>query len=125
VITHEYGHGISNRLTGGPSNVNCLSNAEQMGEGWSDWFAVTLTTRPSDTATTPRGIGPYVSFQPADGDGIRPTPYTTDMTVNPSTYASVANVAQISQPQHRLRAEHDAVEALEPRRSARLQREHL
>ena len=37
-------------------------------------------------------------FQPADGDGIRPTPYTTDMTVNPSTYASVANVAQISPP---------------------------
>ncbi len=25
VIVHEYGHGISNRLTGGPSNVGCLS----------------------------------------------------------------------------------------------------
>ena len=98
VITHEYGHGISNRLTGGPATVSCLNNAEQMGEGWSDWFAITLTTRPSDTATTPRGIGPYVSYQPADGDGIRPTPYSTDMSVNPSTYASVANTAQISQP---------------------------
>ena len=34
-----------------------------------------------------------------DGLGIRPTPYTTDMSVNPSTYASVADVVNISQPQ--------------------------
>jgi hypothetical protein len=33
VIAHEYGHGISNRLTGGPATVSCLNNAEQMGEG--------------------------------------------------------------------------------------------
>jgi len=98
VIAHEYGHGISNRLTGGPSVVNCLNNAEQMGEGWSDWFALTLTTDPSDTATTARGVGTYVSFQPADGLGIRPTQYSTDMSVNPSTYAWVADTVNISQP---------------------------
>ena len=98
VIAHEYGHGISNRLTGGPATVSCLGNAEQMGEGWSDWFALTFTTHPSDTPTTVRGVGTYVSFEPADGEGIRPTPYTTDMTVNPSTYASVADTANISQP---------------------------
>ena len=56
-----------------------------MGEGWSDWFGLTLTMSPSDTRTTPRGVGTYVSFQPADGVGIRPTQYTTDMSVNPST----------------------------------------
>lgn len=98
VIAHEYGHGISNRLTGGRTTVACLGNAEQMGEGWSDWFALNLTTHPSDTATTPRGVGTYVSFQPADGLGIRPTQYTTDMTVNPSTYAWVADTVNISQP---------------------------
>jgi hypothetical protein len=98
VIAHEYGHGISNRLTGGPTIVTCLNNAEQMGEGWSDWFALTLTTLPSDTLSTARGIGTYVSFQPADGLGIRPTPYSTDMAVNPSTYADVADVVNISQP---------------------------
>jgi len=98
VIAHEYGHGISNRLTGGPATVSCLNNAEQMGEGWSDWFGLTLTMAPSDTRTTPRGVGTYVSFQPADGQGIRPTQYTTDMGVNPSTYASVADVVNISQP---------------------------
>ena len=69
-----------------------------MGEGWSDWFGMTLTTHPSDRPSTPRGVGTYVSFQPADGNGIRPTPYSTDMNVNPSTYASVADVVNISQP---------------------------
>jgi len=78
VILHEYGHGISNRLTGGPAVVTCLNNAEQMGEGWSDWFGITLTTRPSDTPATPRGVGTYVAFQAADGDGTgrRPTRLT-------------------------------------------------
>ena len=98
VIAHEYGHGISNRLTGGPSTVSCLQNAEQMGEGWSDWWALTLTTEPGDTATTARGVGTYVSFQPENGPGIRPAQYTTDMTVNPWTYAGVADTVNISQP---------------------------
>jgi hypothetical protein len=98
VIAHEYGHGISNRLTGGPAVVTCLNNAEQMGEGWSDWFGMTLTTHPSDTATTPRGVGSYLLYEAPGGVGIRPTQYTTDMSVNPSTYASVADTAGISQP---------------------------
>lgn len=98
VIAHEYTHGISNRLTGGPATVSCLNNAEQMGEGWSDYLALTLTTRPSDTGTTPRGVGTYVTYEAPDGVGIRPTQYTTDMSVNPSTYAWVADVLNISQP---------------------------
>jgi hypothetical protein len=98
VIAHEYGHGISNRLTGGPATVACLNNAEQMGEGWSDWFALNLTSVDADRPSTARGIGAYVSFEPPDGAGIRPTPYTTDMGVNPSTYASVADTVNISQP---------------------------
>jgi Fungalysin/Thermolysin Propeptide Motif./Peptidase propeptide and YPEB domain./Fungalysin metallopeptidase (M36). len=98
IIAHEYGHGISNRLTGGRTTVSCLNNAEQMGEGWSDWFGMTLTTSPSDRPSTRRGVGTYVSFQPTDGLGIRPTQYTTDMSVNPSTYAWVADTVNISQP---------------------------
>jgi extracellular elastinolytic metalloproteinase len=36
IIIHEYAHGISNRLTGGPSNTGCLGSGEAggMGEGW-------------------------------------------------------------------------------------------
>jgi extracellular elastinolytic metalloproteinase len=93
VIVHEYGHGISNRLTGGPSRVNCLGNQEQMGEGWSDWFAVALTARPGDVPTTRRGVGTYVLYQPPDSFGIRPAPYTTDMTTNPATYDTIKTSA--------------------------------
>jgi hypothetical protein len=28
IIIHEYGHGISTRLTGGPANSNCLGYGE-------------------------------------------------------------------------------------------------
>lgn len=93
VIAHEYGHGISNRLTGGRTVTNCLNNQEQMGEGWSDWLAIVLTTHPSDTGATPRGVGTYLIFQTPTGNGIRPTPYSTDMTVNPSTYNTIKTAA--------------------------------
>ncbi|MPZ89630.1 MAG: hypothetical protein GEU81_16530, partial [Nitriliruptorales bacterium] len=79
IIIHEYGHGISNRLTGGPNTAGCLSNQEQMGEGWSDWLAVALLALPSESGEQPRGIGTYALFQPDRTlQGIRPTPYSTD-----------------------------------------------
>jgi extracellular elastinolytic metalloproteinase len=93
VITHEYGHGISNRLTGGRLTVSCLNNQEQMGEGWSDFLGLALTARPGDTATQRRGVGTYILYQPTDGFGIRPTPYTTDMSGNPATYDGIKTAA--------------------------------
>jgi len=88
IIAHEYGHGISNRLVGGPSNVNCLDNAEQMGEGWSDFFGLMLTMKAGDTRTTSRGVGTYVIGEPVSGTGIRPAPYNTSFSVNNYTYGS-------------------------------------
>ncbi len=82
VIAHEYGHGISNRLIGGPSNTNCMYNAEQLGEGWSDWFALMVTMKPGDQGTDRRGIGTYVIGQPVTGVGIRPTVYSTNPGYN-------------------------------------------
>ncbi|WP_375418341.1 T9SS-dependent M36 family metallopeptidase [uncultured Hymenobacter sp.] len=98
IIAHEYGHGISTRLTGGPDNVSCLRNAEQAGEGWSDWFGLMLTTKVGDTGTKVRGIGTYASGQPTTARGIRPAPYSTDFAVNNFTYGATNNVAAISQP---------------------------
>jgi extracellular elastinolytic metalloproteinase len=89
VIAHEYGHGWSNRLTGGPATVSCLGNQEQMGEGWSDYLAIVLTAVPGDTPTTSRGVGTYVNFQAPTEGGIRPRPYTTDTSVNEFTYGSI------------------------------------
>ena len=91
IIVHEYAHGISNRLVGGPSNVNCLANLQQPGEGISDWLALVYTARPSDTAAQPRGIGTYGRGEAPDGPGIRSQRYSTDPTVNTWTYASIAD----------------------------------
>lgn len=88
VIAHEYAHGISIRLTGGPA-TNCLFGDEQAGEGWSDWFALVMTHRPGDQGSDARGIGTYVQGQTASGPGIRRYPYTTDMSVNPATYDDI------------------------------------
>lgn len=90
IIAHEYGHGLSNRLTGGPSNTGCLSNAEQGGEGWSDWLGLILTIEPGDLGTDPRPIGTYVKADDT-GTGIRRYPYSTDMTINPQTYGDLVN----------------------------------
>lgn len=90
VIVHEYGHGISNRLTG--NSVACLQNNEQMGEGWSDWLGLVITTNASETSTTNRPVGNYLFGQAPTAIGIRPAPYTTDMTVNNYTYANLPAV---------------------------------
>lgn len=92
VIVHEYGHGISIRLTGGPSTSSCLGNEEQMGEGWSDWFALMLTQKSGDSGPDRRGIGTYVLYEGTDGDGIRPSPYSTDMAINNFTYKDIAGL---------------------------------
>ena len=97
IIFHEYGHGLSNRLTGGPG-INCLSGAEQMGEGWSDYVAITSFLDPDlDDPNQPRGMGPYALFQ-ADrhGNGIRPRPYSRDFNIQPATYDSIKTNAWLT-----------------------------
>ena len=98
IVAHEYGHGISNRLTAGASTTNCLQNAEQMGEGWSDWFGLMITMEEDDQSTDPRGIGNFASGRPADGNGIRNAPYSTDFSINNFTYNDSNNEAAVSQP---------------------------
>jgi len=98
IVAHEYGHGISNRLTGGPSQAGCLQNytvgetedGEQMGEGWSDFFTLITTVKPGDDGNKVRGVGTYVQGVDTNSVGIRPFPYSTDMSVNPMTYDDIA-----------------------------------
>ena len=87
VVAHEFAHGISNRLTGGPAMAGCLENAEQMGEGWSDYYALMYTQNwaTSNLNTgydSPRGIGTYVIGQTASGSGIRTRKYSTNFSLN-------------------------------------------
>lgn len=87
IVTHEYGHGISTRLTG--TGSGCLSSSqskEQMGEGWSDFFALMLTNKPGDNATVARGIGTYANGQSITSGGIRPAKYSPNFAINDYTY---------------------------------------
>jgi uncharacterized repeat protein (TIGR01451 family) len=95
IIVHEYGHGVSTRLTGGPGNSSCLGSTvqQQMGEGWSDWLGLMLTMEPGDEATDRRGIGTYALEQPVTGNGIRTYPYSTDLAINPQTYDDIKTAA--------------------------------
>ncbi|MBF9221551.1 M36 family metallopeptidase [Hymenobacter ruricola] len=99
IMAHEYGHGISNRLTGGGPNVSCLGNAEQAGEGWSDFFALMMTTDWTATPLTDgpraRPMGTYVQGQATSGSGIRRYPYSTSLAVNPLTYADMAASTEV------------------------------
>ncbi len=89
VIAHEYCHGLSNRLTGGPANSSCLSGNQQAGEGWSDFCSLFITAKADDLDITPRGIGTYLNFEPRDGNGIRVYRYSSDLVVNPFKYSDI------------------------------------
>ncbi|KAJ1332402.1 hypothetical protein BSLG_010837 [Batrachochytrium salamandrivorans] len=94
IAIHEYGHGVSNRLTGGSATGGCLSTAEArgMGEGWSDMMALFVLAKKSDTATTSIPMGTYVEGKPG---GTRSHPYTTDMKVNPLTYGDLKTLREV------------------------------
>ena len=94
IIAHEYGHGISTRLTGGP-NTGCLNSDEQAGEGWSDFFGLAMQTTADNFAEQGRGIGTYVQNQPTGGGGIRTYRYSRDMSINPDTYANLPSNFQV------------------------------
>ncbi|KAI9220358.1 Fungalysin metallopeptidase-domain-containing protein [Blastocladiella britannica] len=104
IVAHELGHGVSTRLTGGRMNSGCLGWGEAggMGEGWGDTWATLIRMRNAtaasrDFTTTPGThvgtIGGWEMGRYANGGtgGIRKFPYSPDMAVNPSTYATLNN----------------------------------
>jgi len=93
IIIHEYAHGISIRLVGGPGNSNCMSGGQAggMGEGIGDCFSLFFRWRPEEYDRD-------TIFEMADysaGNGIRLFPYAYNMTINTQTY-SVINGGQYS-----------------------------
>jgi hypothetical protein len=99
VLIHEFTHGLSNRIIGGP-NVNGLGGAGQprgLGEGYSDIYAYLLLRTADEDPDGTYVVGGYVTFHlnPAFGQppdwadnyyfGIRHFPYTTDLCKNPFT----------------------------------------
>jgi extracellular elastinolytic metalloproteinase len=94
VIIHEYTHGLSTRLTGGPANSGCLSVTESggMGEGWGDFMAVAINLKTTDKRTTNYPLGDWVYNNPA---GIRSYLYSTSLTTNPYTNKSVNSMSEV------------------------------
>ncbi|KAK1992019.1 fungalysin metallopeptidase [Colletotrichum falcatum] len=94
VVIHEYTHGLSTRLTGGPANSNCLNALESggMGEGWGDFFATAIRLKPADTRATDYSMGAWVYNDPA---GIRSVLYSTSMTTTPNTYSTINGVSSV------------------------------
>ncbi|KXH42977.1 fungalysin metallopeptidase [Colletotrichum simmondsii] len=94
VVIHEYTHGLSTRLTGGPANSNCLNAVESggMGEGWGDFFATAIRLKPTDTRATDYAMGAWVYNNPA---GIRTVLYSTSMTTTPNTYSTINGLTSV------------------------------
>ncbi|KAG0216413.1 Fungalysin/Thermolysin Extracellular metalloproteinase 5 [Mortierella sp. GBA30] len=84
IIIHEYAHGISTRLTGGPANSGCLGWGEAggMGEGWGDFFATMFRQDASHNYESEFDMGSYAN----GGQGIRRFPYSTSLKTNPETF---------------------------------------
>jgi extracellular elastinolytic metalloproteinase len=94
VVIHEYTHGVSNRLTGGPANSNCLSALESggMGEGWGDFMATAIRLKSGDTRSKDYPMGAWIANDPK---GIRKYPYSTSLTTNPHVYTDVNALTEV------------------------------
>lgn len=93
IILHEYTHGLSTRLVGGGVGITTLQ-AGGLGEGWSDFYALSLLAEPTDDPDGCYAMGGYVtrSFFGLEENytfGIRRYPYTTDLTKNPLILADI------------------------------------
>ena len=97
IYFHELTHGTSNRLVGNAAGLN-WDPAAGMGEGWSDFYAISLLNNTNaDTATGRFPSGAYATYKLGGlldnyTYGIRRFPYTTDNTINPMTWADVDDV---------------------------------
>eukprot|EP00986_Skeletonema_menzelii_P002423 scaffold652_cov142-Skeletonema_menzelii.AAC.10 len=94
IIIHEYCHGLTTRLTGGPSTQVCVDprQAKETGsEGWSDFCTLFITA--TNTTDRTRTVGSFASWSL---EGIRLFPYSTNLDINPSTYSYINAAAKVS-----------------------------
>lgn len=86
VVFHEFVHGLTNRLVGGAQNAMALDAPQSgaMGEGWSDYYALTLQNywRNEEKIVS----GDWVTGRPG---GIRRAPYDESY---PFTYGKVNSI---------------------------------
>jgi hypothetical protein len=94
VVLHEYTHGMSNRRVGGGVLISALQS-KGMGEGWSDFYALSMLSEPADDPNANYPFAGYVSYLLAGTlnqnyyFGVRRYPYTTDISKNPLTFKDI------------------------------------
>jgi hypothetical protein len=94
VVFHEHTHGLSWRMVAGGQMLG-TSQSDGMGEGWSDFYGLTLLSEPGDDVNGNYGAGAYASYKLTPTFlqnyyfGIRRYPYTTDMSKNPLTFKDI------------------------------------
>lgn len=88
IVIHEYTHGVSGRLA---SQLYTTRQGGAMGEGLSDFFALEFTL---PDGAPPDGIYPFAEYLFSQPErGIRTRPYSTQMEINPLTYAQLGRVS--------------------------------
>jgi len=98
IVLHELTHGLTSRLIGDAAGLNWIPGGG-MGEGWSDYYALSLlNTGPTDDPDGRYAAGAYALYD-LGGTltdnyvyGVRRFPYSTDNTVNPLTWADVDDI---------------------------------
>lgn len=95
IVLHEYAHGLSGRHVAGGAGITALQS-RGMGEGWSDFYALSLLSQSDDNVNACFAAGAYASYLiggPADNRnyyfGIRRYPYSTDLAKNPLTLKDI------------------------------------
>ena len=95
VVLHELTHGLSGRLVGNGAGLN-YPQGGGMGEGWSDFYALSLLSEPGDEPNGVYALGAYatlnyggISFTDNYFYGLRRFPYTTNALYNPMTFADI------------------------------------
>ncbi|KAF4513710.1 hypothetical protein G6O67_000951 [Ophiocordyceps sinensis] len=95
VVLHEYTHGLSKRLAGGPENADCVSATLEsggMGEGWSDFMAAAVLTKTTDDRSKNSTVGAWLAGNDA---GLRIRPYSTNLSVNELRYQDTTKMKEI------------------------------
>ncbi len=99
VVIHEYCHGLSQRLIGNGGGLGAMQSAG-MGEGWSDFYALSLLSQPGDNLNGCYALGTYATHGIYWTNnyyfGIRRYPYSTDLSKSPLTFKDI-DPAQASQ----------------------------
>jgi hypothetical protein len=88
VMVHEYTHGVSSRLARQAYNT---FQGSSMGEAWSDFYGLEYTLAEGGAPDGLYPLGQYFDQSWGFG-GARSRPYSTNMDLNPLTFANIGHV---------------------------------